>query len=164
MSISFRKSFIMSHVFCFVLFCFVLFCFSLFIYLERKSMSRWVTKRERERENPKQAPHCQPRARCRALSHDWPEITTWADIKSQTLNWLSHCAPHCVSCFLNCSFSNTTDKAISKLVLYPYSFFHLIYNYWEICFYLSVYSYNCVYIFRHILWHFCEVYIDPVLV
>ena len=55
--------------------------------------------REREKENPKQAPCCQHRAWCRALFHDH-EIMTWAEIKSQTLNWLSHPSTPVHTCVL----------------------------------------------------------------
>ena len=41
------------------------------------------------RENPKPPPCYQHRAQCRTRSHD-PQIVTWAEIKSRTLNWLSH--------------------------------------------------------------------------
>ena len=45
-------------------------------------MSRGGTKKEGGRENPKQVPHCQHRAR--------RGVTTSAEIRSQTLNEQSH--------------------------------------------------------------------------
>ena len=75
------------------------FFFSLFVYFERER--EWVHTRasgggaeREERGNPKQAPHCQQavqfqhRAGCGVQINC--EIMTWAKIKSQMLNWLSH--------------------------------------------------------------------------
>ena len=48
---------------------FILLIFLNFIYLEQKSESEGNRGREKERENPKQTPCCQHRARCGAPSH-----------------------------------------------------------------------------------------------
>ena len=45
---------------------------------------------QRERENPKQALHCQHRAQLGASQVMNPEIMTGAKTKSLMLNWLSH--------------------------------------------------------------------------
>ena len=51
-----------------------LFFLSLFHYLilrkDRDRVEEGQREREGERENPKEAPHCQYRARCRAQSHE----------------------------------------------------------------------------------------------
>ena len=50
--------------------------------------------RERGRENPKQAPHCPCRARCRAQSH--PTLRSWPELKPRVRclsNWATQ-APH----------------------------------------------------------------------
>ena len=65
--------------------------YSLFIYFEREraTCSSREGQREGERENPRQALHCQHRSRCSAQSH-YCEMMTCAEIKSWTLSWLSH--------------------------------------------------------------------------
>ena len=76
-------------------FFFLSFLKCLFIYLFWKRESREGAERERERENPKQALHCQHRARHKARSHEplrsWPELksrvsclTDWAPRAPQT--------------------------------------------------------------------------------
>ena len=71
--------------------------FSLFIYLERereweRESEHAETKgqRDREGENPKQALYfsVEPEMEFQPMNHC--EIMTWAEIKSWTLNWLSH--------------------------------------------------------------------------
>ena len=53
----------------------------------RNSANGWRAEREREREDPKQAPHCQCKARCWAWTHKlWNHDLNW----SRTFNWLSH--------------------------------------------------------------------------
>ena len=56
---------------------------------ELASMSGGGAERERERENPKQAPHCQHRAWCRAQSQE-PWEHDLSQNQELTLNWLSH--------------------------------------------------------------------------
>ena len=65
-------------------------CFKVYLFILRQSEQG--RGRERDRENPKQAPHHQHRAGRRTQSHN-PEIMTWAEIKSRTLNRLSPEAP-----------------------------------------------------------------------
>ena len=44
----------------------------------------WEGQREREREDPKQSPHCQRRAQCRARSHDLTnQVRSWPEPKSR---------------------------------------------------------------------------------
>ena len=69
-------------------------CRNVFVFvLKFLSLLFWERERERqgraERKNPKQAPHCLCRAWCGAqlTKH---EIMAWANMKSQTLNCLSH--------------------------------------------------------------------------
>ena len=59
---------------------------------ERESESEHTRKKGRGRERILSRLHAQCRAWCRAQSHE-PGIVTWAEIKSQTLNWLSHQVP-----------------------------------------------------------------------
>ena len=59
----------------------------MFIYFETESMQKWERGKERER-IPSRL-HTQHRVQRGAWPHDL-RITTWAEIKSQTLNWLSH--------------------------------------------------------------------------
>ena len=58
-----------------------------------RHLTGWAThpEREREREGGRVLSrlHTQHGAQCRTRPHD-PEIMTWAEIKSQTLNWLNH--------------------------------------------------------------------------
>ena len=63
--------------------CLVVFCFILNMYF-RKRVHKWVKGAEGERDSLKQHG-----AWCKAGYHG-PGIMTWAKIKSQTLNWLSH--------------------------------------------------------------------------
>ena len=71
----------------------IFFFLSLFIWRERESIhvhgQTEEEQGERKRENPKHPLQCQHRAKCGTWSHD-PEIMTFAEIKSQTLNGLSH--------------------------------------------------------------------------
>ena len=60
--------------------------FSTFLIWEGWGMGEG--QRKREKENPKKAP-CSVQTQCRAQSQDLG-IMTWAEIKSQTFNWLSH--------------------------------------------------------------------------
>ena len=66
----------------------------MFIQLERETVyirAGGGAEREREKENPKQTPHCQPRTQLKAQSHKLNcEIMTWAEIKSRMFNQLSH--------------------------------------------------------------------------
>ena len=62
---------------------------SLFFERETVCVSVGEGRTEREKENLKQALHYQHRAQCGAQTHD-RKITTQADIKSLTLNQLSH--------------------------------------------------------------------------
>ena len=72
---------------------------------ERESMHAhtWKRRGRTERENPKQTPY-QHRAPHRAQTHK-PEIMTWAEIKSQTPNRLSHSGIPNYGYF-NCLFSS----------------------------------------------------------
>ena len=76
------------------------FFLSLFILREREGTGEGQREREGERENSKQALCCQHRDwhRLDLTNH---EIMTWAQIKSQTLNWLSHPgAPPCAHFYI----------------------------------------------------------------
>ena len=53
-----------------ILFYFILFYFILFILKEREHVHAGEEQRERGRENPKQALHCQHRAQCVAQIHE----------------------------------------------------------------------------------------------
>ena len=65
--------------------CYFCCCFKFYFFIFERDWNSVSGggQRERERENPKQAPHCQHRAWCRAGTHEtmrpWPELKpTWA--------------------------------------------------------------------------------------
>ena len=66
---------------------------SLFIYFERESTCAWMgegqREREKERENPKQALQVNVESNV-GLEPTTLKIMSWAETKSQSLNWLSH--------------------------------------------------------------------------
>ena len=63
--------------------------FNVYLFILRETTSRGEAERERETENPRQAPCCQHRARW-GLQLMSLEIMTWNEIKSQMLHRLSH--------------------------------------------------------------------------
>ena len=74
---------------------------------EREGMS-WGGA-ERETENLKQTPCCQHRVPCSTRSHN-PGIMTWAKIKSQTFNLLSHAGAPCCWIFTLTQTPGTVEQ------------------------------------------------------
>ena len=84
--------------------------------LERERESTHASRGRVEGERIPSSLHAQCGARCAAPSHD-PEIMTWAETKSQTLNRLSHRCPWTAGA------PEPTFKECSQLICLVYVFF-----------------------------------------
>ena len=102
------------------------FFLSLFIFLERERVCACVcartgreSQRERGRENPKRALFCAVSTEpCAGLHLTNREIVTWAKIKSQMFNQLSH--PGAPACFLFNTVAWYIFSFIFKVLVFSY--------------------------------------------